>query len=329
MTEPMSPERMLDRARQAIDPSQADRVRVRAGLERRLDALAIDPGGGAGGGGAGGGGALAGHAGWLSAASLGAGAAALATAAALWWSAPPSVPDGDADREPAPATAFAQPAQTGAVRQPAEAKPRPASPRTAEEAAMAETVTEEAPGGPASDSSPQLAAALTRDEAPRPHATASTDTQGAARSVERKVAGTPARRDGARTRGGTQLDVANAGDESAPANSQDSTTTAAEHAEGLPEGEAPRDYLMAELGLIDGASRALRAGRPTAAMDLLARHRELYGRGKLGTEREALMALALCDLGKTAAARSRAEAFLRRHPGSPLAERVRRAARCE
>jgi hypothetical protein len=94
------------------------------------------------------------------------------------------------------------------------------------------------------------------------------------------------------------------------------------------EAREPRDFLMAELSLINGASHALRAGQPTDALQQLRRHRELYGDGLLKAERQGLTALALCDLGRAASARAQAERFLRGHPESPLAARVRRALVC-
>jgi TolA-binding protein len=67
---------------------------------------------------------------------------------------------------------------------------------------------------------------------------------------------------------------------------------------------------------------ALRSGRPARAMELFELHERLYPRGVLAEEREAERALALADLGRTAEARAAIDQFLQRHPASPLAARL-------
>lgn len=88
------------------------------------------------------------------------------------------------------------------------------------------------------------------------------------------------------------------------------------------------DHLSAELLLIDRASRALSASQPGRALELLARHATLYGRGALQAERDGLTAIARCALGERERARELAERFLARNPSSPLSARVRKAASC-
>jgi hypothetical protein len=70
--------------------------------------------------------------------------------------------------------------------------------------------------------------------------------------------------------------------------------------------------------------RALRDGRGSEALTLLAEQDRRYPSGALGAERAAARALALCAAGRFREARPLAERFSRDHARSPLAERVRR-----
>src|SRR5690606_39170338 len=70
--------------------------------------------------------------------------------------------------------------------------------------------------------------------------------------------------------------------------------------------------------------RALRDGRASEALALLAEQDQRYESGALGVERAAAHALALCASGRFAEARPIAERFSRGNARSPLAERVRR-----
>jgi hypothetical protein len=70
--------------------------------------------------------------------------------------------------------------------------------------------------------------------------------------------------------------------------------------------------------------RALRDGRASEALVLLAEQGKRYKSGALGVERAAARALALCAAGRFTEARPLAERFSRDYAGSPLADRVRR-----
>jgi outer membrane protein assembly factor BamD (BamD/ComL family) len=81
--------------------------------------------------------------------------------------------------------------------------------------------------------------------------------------------------------------------------------------------------LADEARLLHDGVAALRAGHPARALTLFDAHAALYPAGALVEERAAERALALADLGRTAEARVAAEDFLRGHPASPLAARLR------
>jgi hypothetical protein len=78
------------------------------------------------------------------------------------------------------------------------------------------------------------------------------------------------------------------------------------------------DPLAAETRHLREAHGALQAGDPQKALALL----DEQG-GQLGEERAAARVLALCQLGRTAELEAARAAFLRDHPRSPLADRVR------
>lgn len=77
-----------------------------------------------------------------------------------------------------------------------------------------------------------------------------------------------------------------------------------------------------EADLIDRAQRSL-ATSPREALRWVSRHRRAHPRGVLSQEREVIAVDALSRLGRGAAARRRADAFLARWPGSAHAPRVR------
>ncbi|MEO6603476.1 MAG: hypothetical protein ABIQ16_26570 [Polyangiaceae bacterium] len=81
--------------------------------------------------------------------------------------------------------------------------------------------------------------------------------------------------------------------------------------------------LAAELSALDAARSSLKAGEPKAALIALDAYARNFPRGKLSIEAEVMRIDALAKSGQTAAARSRAEAFIKRHPDSVLASRVR------
>jgi len=81
--------------------------------------------------------------------------------------------------------------------------------------------------------------------------------------------------------------------------------------------------LADEARLVHEGVAALRAGEASRALTLFDAHAALYPRGALAEERAAERVLALADLGRAAEARAAADEFLRAHPASPLAARVR------
>lgn len=84
--------------------------------------------------------------------------------------------------------------------------------------------------------------------------------------------------------------------------------------------------LEAEMRLIRGADTALRSGRASDALALLAQHRAEHPRASLAHEREGLRAIAQCQLGAPGASAA-AQRFIERSPRSPLAARLRSACR--
>jgi hypothetical protein len=81
--------------------------------------------------------------------------------------------------------------------------------------------------------------------------------------------------------------------------------------------------LAHELSSIDAARSRLARGDAEGALTQLDAYTHGYPRGRLALEAEVLRIDALDQSGRTGAARERAEAFLRRHPHSVLAARVR------
>ena len=79
----------------------------------------------------------------------------------------------------------------------------------------------------------------------------------------------------------------------------------------------------AETDLLRQAGDAAKAGRPAIALALLQEHATRFPNGILSEEREAERIVVLCALGRTEDARVAASQFLREHPRSPLARRVR------
>jgi hypothetical protein len=81
--------------------------------------------------------------------------------------------------------------------------------------------------------------------------------------------------------------------------------------------------LAAELGALDAARSALASGDTSGALARLDAYARNFPRGKLSLEAEVLRIDALAKSGQTTAAQKRAEAFIKRHPDSVLASRVR------
>lgn len=85
-----------------------------------------------------------------------------------------------------------------------------------------------------------------------------------------------------------------------------------------------KPQLAAELELVRSASEALRRGDAPDALDDLRSYAQRFPHGALRIDAAALHAMALCAARDASAPRASA-AFVRAHPGSALAERVRRA----
>lgn len=82
--------------------------------------------------------------------------------------------------------------------------------------------------------------------------------------------------------------------------------------------------LQAELEALDAARSTLSSGNAQGALSLLDTYTREHPRGRLRLEAEVLRIDALAKSGRNDAAAQRAQAFLRRHPNSVLASRVRR-----
>lgn len=83
------------------------------------------------------------------------------------------------------------------------------------------------------------------------------------------------------------------------------------------------DPLAREAALIAGVRAAIEAGRTDDALTGLRRHQREFPAGVLLRERLGLRAIALCRSERAAEGRREAEAFVRAHPDSALAARVR------
>ena len=102
------------------------------------------------------------------------------------------------------------------------------------------------------------------------------------------------------------------------------STTARSSANARAEPKAVSDPpLTAELAALDAARTSLSHSDPSAALAALDGYARNFPRGRLKIEAEVLRISALAKSGQTDAARKRAQAFLRLHPDSVLASRVR------
>jgi hypothetical protein len=90
-----------------------------------------------------------------------------------------------------------------------------------------------------------------------------------------------------------------------------------------PEREAARLSLTRELAAVDAARATLARGEARKALSLLDAYTQNHPHGRLELEAEVLRIDALARSGQADAAKVRAQAFLRRHPNSVLAARVR------
>lgn len=86
---------------------------------------------------------------------------------------------------------------------------------------------------------------------------------------------------------------------------------------------ADAEDILAESRLIARARAELQSGSATAALHTLEQARSRFPYGVLIQEREALLVKALARAGRPGEAQTRGSEFLRRHPSSPHASRVR------
>jgi TolA-binding protein len=84
--------------------------------------------------------------------------------------------------------------------------------------------------------------------------------------------------------------------------------------------------MLAEAASLDAARVALTGGRPADALRALDDYRTRFPRGALAPEAQVLRIESLDASGDQAGARRLAAAFLRQHPDSPLAARIRKIA---
>jgi outer membrane protein assembly factor BamD (BamD/ComL family) len=100
---------------------------------------------------------------------------------------------------------------------------------------------------------------------------------------------------------------------------------AAPKASGTTSGKTKRtaSTLDAETSLLDAARGALRDGHPEAALRTLEGYDAQFPSGLLSPEATVLRIEALVRVGDDAGAGRLADSFLRAHPESPLAPRVR------
>jgi hypothetical protein len=112
----------------------------------------------------------------------------------------------------------------------------------------------------------------------------------------------------------------------APIKAKESPVVAPEQPVVPPKAEAKgaaTSALAAELGALDAARSLLASGDASGALAKLDDYSRTYPRGRLVLEAEVLRIDALSKSGQRDTAKKRAESFLRRHPNSVLASRVR------
>jgi hypothetical protein len=90
-------------------------------------------------------------------------------------------------------------------------------------------------------------------------------------------------------------------------------------------GMASHSTLAEETALLDAARQSLRAQRPDEALATVNRYQRTFWSGVLAPEAAALRVQILQRMGRHAQAGQEADAFLREHPESPLADRVQQA----
>jgi hypothetical protein len=78
-----------------------------------------------------------------------------------------------------------------------------------------------------------------------------------------------------------------------------------------------------ELGLVRAMQQALRSGDASRALALAGEHGRRFPRGTLAEEREGVRAVAQCQLAAPSERATILQTFVRRHPSSPYAPRVK------
>ena len=91
----------------------------------------------------------------------------------------------------------------------------------------------------------------------------------------------------------------------------------------MPADPEARASLTRELATLDRARLTLASGDARGALGQLDAHQRNFPRGRLALEAEVLRIDALAKVGRTTEARVHAQTFLRLHPNSVLATRVR------
>lgn len=86
--------------------------------------------------------------------------------------------------------------------------------------------------------------------------------------------------------------------------------------------DTPQQKLQVELDLLKRSQQALQAGQAQLALDLLAKLDAQHPKSSLGQEREVARVLALCGVGRVAAARQVAQRVLAASPNSLYAGRI-------
>ena len=91
-------------------------------------------------------------------------------------------------------------------------------------------------------------------------------------------------------------------------------------------GRAAEAPLPDELSMIEAVRSALGAQHPAEALERVETYRRSFPHAAFDVEADVLEVQALAALGRTDAAREKAERFLRSHPASPYEKRIRAAA---
>lgn len=168
--------------------------------------------------------------------------------------------------------------------------------------------------------------AVEQQRAKRSHAVEPPLADGAPLTDERAAPATSAQRDVAAT--STQPDVTAPNQTKKTAARPEPRTEIEEPIE--PSGseaslDNAADPLQVEAAGLREVQQAMSQGQAARALRLIAEQDKRFGGGALAQERAAASIFALCSLGRSAEARTRAVTFETRWPRSPLISRVRRA----